>query len=103
MQYVGKLMRGVEAGPIREAVAEMQLGRARDSLALHEAERWRARLVESDEAATHWIAEHPDVDAQQLRSLVRSARKDASLVPEKRNGRAYRELFQFIKRHTHDE
>jgi len=103
MQYIGKLMRGAEVEPIREAVADMQLGRARDALALHEAERWRAQLIESDDAATRWIAEHPDIDAQQLRSLVRSARKDASLVPEKRNGRAYRELFQFIKRHTHDE
>ncbi len=103
MQLIGKLMRGADAGPIRQAVAEMHLGRARDSLALHEAERWRAQLVESDDAATRWIADHPGVDAQQLRSLVRSARKDAALVPEKRNGRAYRELFQFIKQHTVDE
>jgi ribosome-associated protein len=34
---------------------------------------------------------------QQLRSLVRAARKDAANEPEKRSGRAFRELFQFIK------
>lgn len=102
MQYIGRLMRTVDAEPIRQAVADMQLGRAQDSLALHEAERWRAELIASDDAATRWIAAHPDADAQQLRSLVRSARKDASGTPESRNGRAYRELFQFIRRASTD-
>jgi ribosome-associated protein len=103
MQLIGKLMRQVDADPIREAVAELQLGRAHDSLALHEAERWRAELISSDEASTRWIAAHPQADVQQLRSLVRAARKDAALVPEKRSGRAYRELFQFIKAHSGHE
>ena len=40
----------------------------------------------------------PTTDAQQLRSLVRAARKDAALRPSSASGRAYRELFQFIKR-----
>ena len=97
MQYIGKLMRVHEIEPIRQAVADMQLGRAQDSLALHQAERWRAELLAEDDAATRWITEHPETDAQQLRSLVRAARKDAALAPEKRSGRAFRELFQFIK------
>ena len=99
MQLIGKLMRSVDVEPVRKAVAEMQLGRARDSLALHQAERWRAELIADDDAATRWIAAHPETDVQQLRSLVRAARKDAALVPEKRSGRAFRELFQFIKEH----
>ena len=102
MQFIGKLMRRSDEAPIRAAVAERQLGHARDSLALHEAERWRAELVANDDAATRWIAAHPEADAQQLRSLVRAARKDASLVPEQRSGRAYRELFQFVKQHSGD-
>ena len=100
MQYIGKLMRRNDADPIREAVASMQLGSAKDTLALHEAERWRAELIASDDTLTRWMAEHPKTDAQQLRSLVRNARKDAALVPEKRSGRAFRELFQFIKQHA---
>jgi ribosome-associated protein len=100
MQFIGKLMRHADETPIRAAVAEMQLGQAHDSLALHDAERWRAELVASDDAATRWIAAHPQADAQQLRSLVRAARKDASLIPEQRSGRAYRELFRFVKQHA---
>ena len=103
MQYIGKLMRIHDVEPIRQAVADMQLGRAKDSLALHQAERWRAELIADDDAATRWITEHPQTDVQQLRSLIRAARKDAALVPEKRSGRAYRELFQFIKQQTLDE
>jgi ribosome-associated protein len=100
MQYIGKLMRGADVEPLREAVTELQLGRAHDSLALHQAERWRAELLASDDAATRWLAEHPGADAQQLRSLVRSVRKDAALVPERRSGRAFRELFRFVREHA---
>lgn len=100
MQYIGKLMRKDDVEPIREAVAAMQLGRAKDSLALHEAERWRVELLASDDALTRWTTEHPTTDLQQLRSLIRAARKDAATAPEQRSGRAYRELFQFIKTHT---
>ncbi len=103
MQYIGKLMRRTDPEPLREAVAAMQLGRAKDSLALHEAERWRAELIASDDALTRFSAEHPESDLQQLRSLIRAARKDAAAVPEQRSGRAYRELFKFIKQHHHGE
>ncbi|MDH5540554.1 MAG: DUF615 domain-containing protein, partial [Rhizobacter sp.] len=97
MQFIGKLMRSIDAEPIRVAVAEAQLGRAHDSLALHQAERWRAELLASDDALTRWTAQHPQSDLQQLRSLVRNARKDAAAEAQNRSGRAYRELFQFIK------
>jgi ribosome-associated protein len=99
MQYIGKLMRKNEVDGIREAVAAMQLGHAKDSLALHEAERWRAELLASDDALTRWSAGHPDGNMQQLRSLIRAARKDAAASPEQRSGRAFRDLFQFIKSH----
>lgn len=97
MQYIGRLMRQVDPEPIREAVAAFKLGHAKDSLALHESERWRTRLLAEDEALQAFIAEHAGIDVQQLRSLVRAARKDAAGAPEQRNGRAFRELFQFIK------
>jgi ribosome-associated protein len=97
MQYIGKLMRRADPEPLREAVAAMQLGRAKDALALHEAERWRAELIASDDALTRWMGEHPESDVQQLRSLIRAARKDAAAVPEQRSGRAFRDLFKFIR------
>jgi ribosome-associated protein len=98
MQYVGKLMRSADEDALREAVAAATLGTAQSALALHEAERWRAELIADDDAMTRWLQAHPDTDTQQLRSLVRAARRDSvGLAPEARQPRSVRELFQFIK------
>lgn len=100
MQLIGKLMRQADEDPIREAVAAFKLGSAKETLALHHAERWREELLASDDAIARWISSFPGTDTQQLRSLVRAARKDAkAVVPEGevRHGRSYRELFQRIK------
>ena len=97
MQLIGKLMRLADVDAARRTVDEVRLGRAQDSLALHQAERWRAELIADDEAATRFASAHPGTDTQRLRALVRNARKDAALVPEKRSGRAFRELFQFVR------
>jgi ribosome-associated protein len=96
MQLVGKLMRSADEEMLREAVAAARLGSAKETLALHEAERWRAELIADDEALTRWMLAHPQTDTQQLRSLVRAARRD-SLSPEARQPRSHRELFQFIR------
>ncbi|HZF81279.1 MAG TPA: ribosome biogenesis factor YjgA [Rubrivivax sp.] len=98
MQYVGKLMRSADEEALREAVAAATLGTAQSALALHEAERWRAELIADDSALERWLQSHPDTDTQQLRSLVRAARRDAAgLAPEARQPKSVRELFQFIK------
>ena len=98
MQYVGKLMRSADEEALREAVAAANLGSAKDTLALHHAERWRTELIADDDALTRWMLEHPDTDTQQLRSLVRAARRDtAGLVTDARQPRSHRDLFQFIK------
>ena len=103
MQLIGKLMRSADVELARAAVLERQLGRARDSLGLHRAERWRAELIADDAATTRFATDHAGADLQRLRALVRSARKDAASAPEQRSGRAYRELFQFIREHEADE
>jgi ribosome-associated protein len=96
-QLIGKLMRHADLAPLQEAVAAARLGHAHDALALHRAEHWRVELVADDEALTRWLEKFPHTDAQQIRALIRNARKDAALPPEQRHGRAWRELFQFLK------
>jgi ribosome-associated protein len=98
IQYIGKVMRGVDSEPLREAVASFQLGHARDALQLHQVEKWRIELINDEaDAMTRWMAAYPHADTQRLRNLVRQARKDAAAAPEQRNGRAFRELFQELK------
>jgi len=113
MQYVGKLMRGLDEDAlqaIRDALDEQRQGSAGEALALHRAEQWRDKLVESDEALQEWLAAYPETDTQQLRALIRQARKDAppdrdatsrGLAP--RHGRAYREIFQLVRQQLENE
>ena len=103
MQFIGKQMRLIdETGiyNIRAALAEQNNGSAQENHALHMAEVWRDRLIAEDDAFGEWIREHPGTDSQQLRALIRQARKDAK--PEKpgeavRHGRAYRDIFQIVR------
>ena len=96
LQYIGKLMKHEDPEPLREAVASYRVGSATDTLALHQAEYWRDQLLAADDALAHWVKKHPATDVQQLRSLVRSARKE-KLEPGERHGRAYRDLFKLVK------
>ena len=96
IQYIGKLMKHEDPAPLREAVASYRVGSATDTLALHQAEYWRDQLLAGDDALANWITEYPATDIQQLRSLVRAARKE-KLEPGERHGRAYRDLFKLVK------
>ncbi|MBH1979255.1 MAG: DUF615 domain-containing protein [Comamonadaceae bacterium] len=108
MQFVGKLMRKLDpeaVQAVRDALTEQRSGSAKEKLALHQAEQWRDQLLAQDSAQAEWIAHYPGTDIQQLRALIRQARKDAptennttvsqGLAPRK--GRAYRELFALVR------
>lgn len=105
LQFIGKLMRQLEPEVLqamRDALDEQHNGSAEQTLALHLAETWRGRLIDQDEACGEWLTQFPQTDAQQLRALIRQARKDAK--PENpgaapRHGRAYREIFQLVREH----
>jgi ribosome-associated protein len=103
MQFIGKLMRKLEPEvleAVKKTLSEEATGSAADNLVLHQAEIWRDRLIADDDAAAQWITENPGCDSQELRALIRQARKDAK--PSKpgalpRHGRAYREIFQLVR------
>ncbi|MEJ5991167.1 ribosome biogenesis factor YjgA [Ramlibacter sp. PS3R-8] len=107
VQFVGKLMRQLEPETlqaVRDALAEQHGGSAQQTLSLHAAEKWRDDLIASDEAVHNWLQAHPDADSQQLRALVRQARKDGTPTPDEvsrgeapRRGRAYRDIFQMVR------
>jgi len=103
MQFIGKLMRKLEPEQheaIRVALVEQHTPSALETQTLHQAEIWRDRLLADDDALGQWLNLSPSTDSQQLRALVRQARKDA--VPERpgeaqRHGRAYRDIFQLVR------
>ena len=103
MQFIGKLMRKLEAtkwDEIRAVLEEQHMPSAKETMVLHQAEQWRDRLIADDDAVGQWLNLSPDTDSQQLRALVRQARKDAK--PEKpgeavRHGRPYRDIFLLVR------
>lgn len=94
MQYIGKLMRGVDVEPIRAALALVRGESAGETAKLHRLERLRADFL-ADEKVMHEIAQrYPGVDLQHLRSLRRAALKEQE---QNKPPRSYRALFQRLK------
>ena len=97
LAFLAKKMRRHEDAVFDSVRAELGENRERqrqETAAMHRLEALRERLLEDDEAAAALIAEHPAIDRQHLRSLVRQARSEraASKPP-----RAFREIFQLLK------
>jgi ribosome-associated protein len=94
LQYVGKLMREVDAEPIRAWFAALDGESAAATAAHHRIERWRERLLGDDAAFTEFARECPGAALQPLRTCVREARKERLAG---RPPRHFRELFQLVK------
>jgi ribosome-associated protein len=94
MQYIGKVMRNIDVEPIAEQLAEIRGESNVAKARFHELERWRERLLDSDDVLTDWMTRHPDSDAQQLRQLIRNARKEAELGKPPKSSR---ELFKVLR------
>jgi ribosome-associated protein len=100
-QYLGKVMRNVDAEPIREAIEALEQKQHRALGHFHSIERWRDRFLEEGEAAaTDFIDKYPATDRQHLRSLVRAASNAGN---EEKRTRAARSLFKYLREIMADE
>ena len=61
---------------------------------LHAVENLRAQLLENPNALTDFLARFPQADSQQLRALIRNAKKEQA---ENKPPKAFRELYRQIK------
>lgn len=97
LQYVGKKMRSLtedEVAVIQKVVDGWRGTSKAEAAALHAIERQRERLLADDAALTDLRDKHPALDMQQLRTLIRNARKEQA---ENKPPKAYREIFQILK------
>ena len=93
MQYIGRLMRDIEPGPLRARLDAWQ-GVSREAVARqHLAEHWRTRLIDSDDAFSDLLLDFPSVDIPTLRTLIRAARKEQG---DNRPPRNFRELYRTL-------
>jgi ribosome-associated protein len=94
MQYIGKLMRDADTAPIL-AKLDAWKGKSQHHIAyMHQLERWRDKLLESDAALTEFLAAYPHADVQRLRTLIRNAQKEVEAQKPPKN---FREIFQALR------
>jgi ribosome-associated protein len=103
LQYVGKKMRTLEPEEVAviQKTLEVWRGQSKASVAAtHALERQREKLLKDDSYLTELLSLHPHLDAQQLRTLIRNAKKE---LAENKPPKAYREIYQIIKQLNEDK
>jgi ribosome-associated protein len=94
LQYIGKLMREVDTAPILAKLDAWKGTSRQHTTYMHQLERWRERLLESDSALTELLSVHPQADAQHLRTLIRNAQREILANKPPRN---FREIFRVLR------
>ena len=94
MQYIGRLMRDIDATPIRARLEAWKGQSGEDAARLHRIERWRTRLLAEEQALGAFLAENAQADSQRLRTLIRNAQREAA---DGKPPKSFRELFQALR------
>jgi ribosome-associated protein len=94
-QYIGKLMRRIDAEPIRAALEARRERERVEAMRFHRIEQWRDRLLQEGPAAIERLAaEVPGIDIAATRALVESARAEQ---PTGDSTHASRALFRLLR------
>jgi ribosome-associated protein len=93
MQFIGRLMRDVDAESIRARIEEWTGASRAEKARLAAVERWRERLIRDPEALDRLCAEAPQADRPRLAELILGVAKEraANAPPH-----AHRELFRAL-------
>lgn len=95
LQYIGKVMRNIDAEPIAKALAGLHQQRQGDADAFHELEALRDKLLGEGVGAIEAVLEvYPQADRQHLRQLVRQAAKEQS---QSKPPVSARKLFKYLR------
>ncbi|MDR2875772.1 MAG: DUF615 domain-containing protein [Methylobacillus sp.] len=93
-QYIGRLMREMDTAPIADQLARWKGTHQEENAHFHQLEKLRARLIADDDALSEYLRENPQADSQQLRALIRNARKEAAAGKPPKSSR---ELFRVLR------
>lgn len=94
LQYLGRIMREIDTTTIEEKLAKWNGTRQEENAIFHQLERLRTKLLEDDNSLAEYINTHPEADVQQLRTLIRNARKEAEAGKPPKSSR---ELFKILR------
>ncbi len=100
LQYVGRLMRDIDANDVQKQLEASHSGSAKEAALLHRAERWRERLLADDTAISEFINAFSGTDVQKLRTTLRNAKQEAAADKPPRLYRALvREIRETMSKH----
>lgn len=95
LQYIGKVMRSIDAEPIAQALDALKNAAGKEAAKFHRLEQWRDRLVaEGDTALGELLNEFPTAERQHLRQLIRNAQREAA---NNKPPKAAREIFRYLR------
>jgi ribosome-associated protein len=95
IQFIGRLMRDVDPGPIRAALSSIAAVSHEDRARFAAAEQWRDRLLAEDAALAEFVVLHPGVDREDLARMIRDARAERA---DGRPPHRFRALFRLVAR-----
>jgi ribosome-associated protein len=95
LQFIGKLMRNIDPEPVQRYFERLRLDTRQQLLRQHALEDWRDRmLAQGDSVIDAYLSDHPGADRQQLRQLVRQAKKEQAGNKPPKSSRA---LFRYLR------
>ncbi|MEM9624578.1 MAG: ribosome biogenesis factor YjgA [Pseudomonadota bacterium] len=100
LQFIGRVMRDLlepeDIDVINNHLQDLQGQSAAAQYQFQQLEHWRSALLAEDAAVTRFITTFPNVERQQLRQLVKSARRHATTHSDQEKTAA-RKLFRFLR------
>lgn len=97
MQYIGRLMRDIDADPVRRALADWGQGPRRERERFARLERWRDRVLDEPEGVDAFVSAHPDASRETLARLVADTRLErARGAPPQKSRALFRELKRIV-------
>ena len=94
-QYIGKLMREVDAEAIRQQLHQIRHKDDLNNARFKRLEHWRDRIIEEgDKAINDLVEEYPAADRQYLRQLYRNSQKEKQL---NKPPASFRLIFKYLR------
>lgn len=95
LQLIGKMLRQRDPEPIQIALDKLNNRHNQQVALFHKLEQIRDRLIdEGDDAISLVLELYPQADRQQLRSLIRNAKKEKAINKPPKSAR---QIFQYLR------
>lgn len=93
VQYIGRIMRDLDATPIVRQLASLKAPSRKDTALFHLAEKWRDQMLADPKAVERFGREFPGADTHRVGTLVEAARAERAAGKTPKH---FRQLFHAL-------